>query len=57
MREFQEEEFGQAGDALVMVHYTRGHFTDLPLHFDHVIQDQVSQYLESVLPHCLGLVS
>lgn len=57
MREFKEEELGQAGDPLVMVHYTCGHFTDLTLHFDHVVQDKVSQDLEGVLPYCLRIVS
>lgn len=52
-----EEEFGETGDSFVMVHYTGRDLADLTFDLDHVIEDQVCQYLEGVLPHSLRVVS
>lgn len=34
-----EEEFGETGDSLVMVHYTGRDLADLTFDLDHVIED------------------
>ena len=48
---FREEELGERGDALVGVEQAERELRDLPLHLDHVVEDEVHEHHEHVLAH------
>lgn len=49
--QFLEEQASSVSDAWVTVHQTQGHFTDGALHLDHVIEYEVCQDNNGILPH------
>ena len=51
-----KEEFGEAGDLVDRVHDAARHVGDLPLHLDHVVEDEVGEDGQGVGPHAHGLV-
>ena len=55
--ELQEEQPGQVGDAGIGVAQAQCHLADLPLDLHHVVQDQVAEHHQRVLPHRYRLVT
>src|SRR5690606_1053345 len=50
-REFREEQSGQINDSLLAIDKTKSHLRHLTLRLDHIVQDQVSQNHQHVLPN------
>ena len=53
LRQLKEEEAGQVGDALHGVLEAEGQLANLALDLDHVVEDEVRQHHDRVLPHRL----
>ena len=55
--ELVEEEAGVVGNLLLLVLQAQGQLADLTFDLHHVVEDEVGEYYQRVLPHCRGVVS
>lgn len=46
-----EEEFGEPGDLVIVIHNAAGQLTDLAFDLHHIVENQVGQHLQCVFTH------